>query len=74
LKSHTKIKEYHGELFQLYESDEAYLYLINEATSLPIVRNKPIPYPLELSEPVSIVKKLLPFNVGGYNTYAVKMR
>jgi hypothetical protein len=65
LKSHAKINEYQCELLKLYEQGEAYLYLIDEANGVPMVPMGPSPYPLELSEPVSIVNKLLPLMLVG---------
>jgi hypothetical protein len=65
LKSHAKINEYRCELLKLYEKGEGYLYLIDEANGIPMVPMGSSPYPLELSEPVSIVKELLPLMLVG---------
>jgi hypothetical protein len=66
LNLHANIDEYQDELLQLYEQGEAYLYLIDEANGLPMVPMGSSPYPpLELSEPVSIVKELLPLMLVG---------
>lgn len=60
-----RIKEFETKLLELYETRNAYLYLIDETTGAPIVTGDQDVYPLVLNKPQNMVKKLLPMMIPG---------
>jgi hypothetical protein len=60
-----KIKEDVDQLLSLYESGPAYFYFLDEYTGIPIVPEKKSSYPLQVNDPVDMVKKVLPLMISG---------
>jgi hypothetical protein len=61
-----KVEEMEESLVALYESGKAYLYLIDELIGLPIVPATGTSiYPIELTQPTNLVRKLLPLMLTG---------
>ena len=57
-------KSIQDEFLDMYKSSEAFLYLVDERTGVPVVRNNSC-YPLEVSEARRTVEQLLPLMVMG---------
>ena len=60
-----EIKEDVDQLLSLYESGPAYFYFLDEFTGIPIVPEKQSSYPLQVNDPVDMVKKVLPLMLSG---------
>jgi hypothetical protein len=60
-----EIKEDVDQLLSLYESGPAYFYFLDEFTGIPIVPEKQSSYPLQVNDPVDMVKKVLPLMISG---------
>ncbi|GAX19338.1 hypothetical protein FisN_4Lh082 [Fistulifera solaris] len=65
LKAYETVKENEKILLSLYEPGEAYLYLIDELTGIPVLSKDTDKYPVVLNNSVNLVTKLLPLMLIG---------
>lgn len=65
LKAYEVVKANEKTLLSLYESGEAYLYLVDELTGIPVLSPDNAEYPIVLNDSVNLVRKLLPLMLIG---------
>jgi hypothetical protein len=65
LKAYEAVKQNEKTLLSLYEPGEAYLYLIDELTGIPVLSKETDKYPVILNNSVNLVTKLLPLMLIG---------
>jgi hypothetical protein len=60
LQESSRVNGFADALWSLYESGDAFLYLLDESTGLPRIDSSSTVYPITLSSPATLVQKLLP--------------
>jgi len=64
-EAYKKIRENEATLLGLFGYEQAYLYLIDEVTGIPVMLDSDKTYPIVIREPASMVQKLLPMMLIG---------
>ena len=60
IQESERVNGFSDMLWSLYDSGDAYMYLIDESTGLPRIDSSSTVYPIILSSPATLVQKLLP--------------